>query len=134
MRKRELFQRIHKFFFRFVGLAVLCIVVGTSAAEVSGHPNAAVSQTDISQLLGSMRGPNAAMLQSGTTESERVSFGGGYLRMLGAPPNHYFPVSGVVTGNPTATAKSFIAENGVAFGVKSTAVDFRSKKSKTKNE
>jgi Zn-dependent metalloprotease len=107
----------------FVGLATSSIVFG-------GNANAAVSQKDVAQLLSSMRGPTGTEVQPVKGESARASFEDGYLRALGAPAGHYFPVSKAVAGNPTVTAKNFIAERSTAFGVKSKAVDFAPKKSK----
>jgi Zn-dependent metalloprotease len=51
---------------------------------------------------------------------------GGYLRSLSAPCGYNFLVSSPVKGDPTATAKGFLAEYGVLFGIKSKSVDFAS--------
>jgi len=116
---------------------VLCItftlVLVLMCRSVFAMPaNPAVSQ-DITQLLISMRGPTIDAVQSVKEESARVSLEDGYLRILGAPANHHFPVSKAVAGNPTVTAKNFIAERSAAFGVKSKAVDFAPKKSKKRD-
>jgi Zn-dependent metalloprotease len=109
--------------------AVLCI----SSTVFCGNANAAVSQEDVAHLLSSMQGPTGDVVQPVKGESARVSLKDGYLRILGAPANHYFPVSKEVTGNPTVTAKNFVVERSAEFGIKSKAVDFASKKSKKKD-
>lgn len=114
-------------------IMLFLLVLATSSVVLGGSANAAVSQEDVAQLLSSMRGPTGAAVQMVKEESARVSLKDGYLHTLGAPANHYFPVSKAVAGNPTATAKNFIAEHGAAFGVKSKAVDFAPKKSRKRN-
>ena len=57
----------------------------------------------------------------------------GYLRHLGAPPLHYFPVAGAVPGKPNETARKFLHEYGRLFGIISPLVDFKTYKSRTKN-
>ena len=117
----------------FVTAVLVCFLLSTVGLSIPVYAAASQAQEDISQLLGSMRGPAGVAAQPAKGESARTSFDEGYLRALGAPANNYFPVSNVVAGNPTATAKNFIAERGTAFGVKSKAVDFASKKSREKN-
>ncbi|MHC5183162.1 MAG: M4 family metallopeptidase, partial [Planctomycetota bacterium] len=121
------------YFFWLAGLTLLWAVAGAAAAQMPDKANAAETQKDIAQLLSSMHGPNGAMAESGKGKSARVSLKDGCLRSLAAPANHFFPVSEIVAGNPTATAKNFIAEHGVAFGIKSKAVGFAPKSSKKRN-
>ena len=70
-----------------------------------------------------------------TKESVRVSLNEEeYVKHIGAPPGHHFPVTSVVKGKPEATAKNFLFEYGNAFGIKSKMVDFETLKVKTKND
>jgi hypothetical protein len=132
MRQRCRFQRMTINFIWLISLAILWTVVGTTDAKMPDNAYAAVPQ-EITRLLSSMRGPNDAAVLLGKGESARVSLKDGYLSVLGAPENHYFPVSVVVANNPTGTAKNFISEHSAALGVKSKAVDFTSKKSKKRD-
>lgn len=100
------------------------------------YPQANSISQQIGELLRDVQiDTRAGMVQSQISkESPRFSVSAdGYLRHLGAPPSHYFPVTSVVAGSPEATARNFLAEHGNLFGVTSAAVDFRVLKSKTKN-
>ncbi|MDH4201556.1 MAG: M4 family metallopeptidase [Phycisphaerae bacterium] len=98
----------------------------------SGKSNKAASQA-IEQLVGTMRAPQGVAAGQENGKSARTGYKNGYLRSLGAPADHVFPVTKVVKGNPRATAKNFIGEHGKAFGVISKSIDFAHKKSKKKN-
>ena len=63
----------------------------------------------------------------------QATFDDGYIRTLNAPEGESFPVSGVVPGDSSATARNFIFEQGSVFGVISASVDFTVKKSKSQN-
>jgi len=117
----------------FVTVVLVCFLLSTVILPIPVYAAASQAQEDVSQLLGSMRGPAGAAAQSIKGESARVYFEDGYLRVLGAPANNYFPVNKAVAGSPTVTAKNFITERGAVFGVKSKAVDFVPKKSEGKN-
>ncbi|MHC4881765.1 MAG: M4 family metallopeptidase, partial [Planctomycetota bacterium] len=98
----------------------------------SGKSNKAASQA-IEQLVDTMRAPQDVAAGQKNGKSARTGYKNGYLRSLGAPADHVFPVTKVVKGNPRATAKNFIGEHGKAFGVISKSIDFAHKKSKKKN-
>jgi len=111
-----------KFSFSLVVLLVLC---GFSFAQEPSN--------EAAQLMGKIRGPKGAAAEPAKEKRTRVVLSNGDLRSLGAPSGHYFPVGKVVAGNSAATARNFIAEHAVAYGVRSNAVDFSLKKSRKKN-
>ncbi|MHC4646992.1 MAG: M4 family metallopeptidase [Planctomycetota bacterium] len=106
----------------------------TVGASVQDDVKEAISR-EIDAVLQSVRGPDVAIAngRKASTAAVRLSTTEkGYLRFLGAPASHYFPVSLVVHGNPESTARNFLAERDAAFGIISEAIDFTTKKVKTK--
>ena len=68
-----------------------------------------------------------------TQESPKFSMAeGGHLRSLSAPPFYYFPVRSAVPDDPEATARNFLSEQAIAFGIESGAVAFEKLSIKTK--
>ncbi len=133
MKHQSLLGRSYSYFILLVSFAVLLTVTGSAIAKVLDCANPAVS-SDVNGLLGNMRGANGRPAVSGKAESAKVFLRGGYLRMLGAPADHHFPVGKAVAGNAEVTAKNFIAEHNAALGIKSKAVDFAHEKSKKKGD
>lgn len=89
---------------------------------------------NINRLLGAVRSSRAApQAAQGPQEAPRLALApDGYLTHIGAPPASYYPVSKMVPGNSRETARSFLNEYRGSFGAASTAVDFRSMKSRAK--
>jgi hypothetical protein len=101
---------------------------------VTSPATGSVSQ-ETSQLLGNLR----FVTKEGVTRDQPAQHPRskitmhGYLRNLGAPPSHFFPVTIVVPGKPEETARNFLKEYAHAFGTISAAVDFRALRSRSKD-
>jgi Zn-dependent metalloprotease len=76
-----------------------------------------------------MHGPKGPEAGPQNKKPARMTLKDGYLRSLGAPARHYFPVTKSVPNNASVTAKNFIAEHRTAFGINSRRIDFSHKKS-----
>jgi len=64
----------------------------------------------------------------------QTSYGpSGYLRALSAPSGYHFRVPKASQNDPAATAKSFLAEYGILFGIRSKSVDFTTRRISTGN-
>jgi bacillolysin len=112
-------------------LALICL---GSVAPLSAQNKPLPQQ--IAELLQSAQPvvPNASA-QAGAppAESARASFTtNGYLSYLGAPPSHQFPVTNAAPGLPELTARHFLRDHAVLFGISSQWVDFAHLKSKTR--
>ena len=108
--------------FRILCLISLLLMVSVANAQ----PNAISQQ--IKELLRKVEPETQRIEEQGHAPKELPRFSitsDGYLRHIGAPPSHYFPVTSPVPGNPEVTASNFLKENAGLFGVKSSAVDFR---------
>ncbi len=83
-----------------------------------------------SQLLGSLRRSDDAKAVSPNQSSEAIRFtqdADGFLRSLGAPPGHEFPVPAAAESDDAgARARRFLRENAAAFGLLSSALDHQS--------
>jgi hypothetical protein len=108
-------------------LGILCLMPLVATVSAARGQSDSISQ-QIQQLLRNTQAvAQASTAQTGVPEeSPRFSVASdGYLRHIGAPPGHYFPVGSPVPGNPEATARNFLHERGRLFGVISSAVDFK---------
>jgi len=115
-----------------VVFASLLLLLTSTGAYAQEKP----LQAEVQKLLGSLKSaaPRATLAAGETPEPPRFAVASdGYLTHIGAPPGSYFPVSVVIPGNHTETARNFLRENRNLFGAKSAAVDFRSMKSKKKD-
>lgn len=85
-------------------------------------------QRAIEELLGSVRPAVTFKGMSGGALPESPRFStdeDGYLRSLGAPPDCYFAVSSLAPDDPQSIARNFLADQGLAFGITSSSVDFK---------
>jgi Zn-dependent metalloprotease len=87
------------------------------------------TQSAVAQLLDRIHGTQIVGLQSVNHDPVRISTEDGYIRTLGAPSKQFFPIGNPVAGDRRAMARNFLAEHGPAFGIRSKAIDFTSKKS-----
>jgi Zn-dependent metalloprotease len=119
--------------FLFLLALFISIVMISQPGHVFAKPNSV--QNKINQVLNTiLKGPSKSVKQTNGTKAPRVSLDKeGYVQHLGAPPEHYFPVTSVVTGKSEDTAKNFIKENADILGIKSIAIDFNVLKIKHKN-
>ena len=110
--------------FLFLLALFISIVMISQPSHVVAKPNSV--QNKINQVLNTiLKGPSKSAKQTNGTKAPRVSLDKeGYVQHLGAPPEHYFPVTSVVPGKPEDTAKNFIKENADILGIKSIAIDF----------
>ena len=116
--------------------AVLITILMLNASAVARNDSREIISQKVNDILQSIRGPNepqAAGKAKPVVVSRFSKTKNGYLRFLGAPPGHSFPVSLVVQSNAEATAKNFLAEHKAAFGIRSKALDLVTRKMKTKS-
>jgi len=93
-------------------------------------------QNNLVQYKSALQGGQTAMVgvSGGQLPLAQVSPGpAGYLRSLSAPAGYHFLAPKPVKGDPTATAKSFLSEYGVLFGVTSKSVDFAARRISSKD-
>ena len=108
--------------FRILFLTPLLLMISVAYAQ----PNS-ISQ-EIKELLRKVEPDTQSTANQSAVHKESPRFSvtsDGYLRHIGAPPSHYFPVTSPAPGNPEVTAANFLEENSALFGVKSAAVNFR---------
>jgi len=122
------------FFSILVPVVLAAVLVLLSASLLYAQDNAV--SAEVRNLLKTLRSaaPQEAITAGQTPESPRFAVAeDGYVIHIGAPPLSYFPVSVVVPGNATETARNFLRENRNIFGAGSAAVDFQSVKSRKKS-
>ncbi len=115
--------------------AIITVILALNASAIAQNDSREIVDQKVNIILQSIRGPNepqtggmaksAAVTRFSKTED-------GYLRFIGAPPAHDFPVTSVIHGNAQVTAKNFLIEHSVVFGIRSSKVDFVTKKAKTR--
>jgi len=76
-----------------------------------------------------------APANAASTEGSRLRVADdGFVRFLGAAPDHHFPVdiANVAAGQPEVTGRNFLKKNAKLFGAASRSVDFRHQKTRAK--
>ena len=114
-------------------LILFLLLALLSSFTFAASDNAQGANARAKQLIKSMRGPEGPDGQPTALRSARIREKDGDLVSLSAPAGHYFSVGRKVAGDHTATARNFISDNGQAFGVRASAVDFAVKKSRKRN-
>jgi len=107
--------------------AIVAGIVGWSLAT-SAVAQPAATPPGLQALLERLqpKPAAAAVPKPGSLEPARVAITAeGYLRYLGAPPGHHFPVATVVAGDPAATAHNFLQENAAVLGMTRPPTAFR---------
>jgi bacillolysin len=108
--------------FRILFLIPLLLMISVTYAQSNSISH------EIKELLRKVEPDTQRTAKQSPVHKESPRFSitpDGYLRYIGAPPSHYFPVTSPAPGNAEVTAVNFLKENAGLFGVKSSAVHFR---------
>lgn len=116
-------------------LVVALILIGLLAPAFSHAQTTPIPQQRTPRLPKPE--PDAALTsgqrQMSSEASRYMTTEDGYLRYLGAPSSHYFPIAATERDNPEATARNFLKEQGELFGRASAMADFKHVKTKSVN-
>ncbi len=129
---KEAYPTRHTFLFQVIQrILLVLLIMCTKSFTENGKASA-----NIRHQLAKLRVVPAKEIGPDEKQAEpmRVSISSnGYVRFLGAPPAHHFPVSLNVPGDPETTAKNFLREHEALFGALGSATGFDVKKFRSKN-